>query len=263
MNRVRPSRIGLMISSSVGGEGGQMVAKAIINEKSSKKRVTISNAQENSSTIVPVGPDNSTSKTLEELNSQMNLSDGEIPLERGWMFWLHKACFDNNYGDSRYPLHNCPIETVQQFWCHFNNLPKPSDFFFRDGIRGEIRGQPLEGLSFFEKNTFPDWESKRNLNGNTITFKSHYSKEEIDSIWLDSLVVLIGETCCHSENITGIRVIDRTVTYRLEIWLDTNDAPIATKVKEWFIKNVFHVIKSPITTFNTPHVNGKKTIVKK
>jgi translation initiation factor 4E len=190
----------------------------------------------------------------------VNLKDmSPIPLERKWTFWMHKPCFEGDYENTRKPLRTQPIESVQEFWRYYNNIPAPSSFFSKGGKRTIIGGIKLEGWSFFQFGTKPDWEDGHNKNGATIVFKSAYTIEEIDQVWVNALMALIGEQFEESLSITGIRVIDRGASYRLEVWTDSADADLTAKVKSWFEQNILVDVEAPITSFVSPHSEPKSS----
>lgn len=182
----------------------------------------------------------------------------KLPLQRRWIFWMHEPCFDGKYDNTRKPLHSVPISSVQEFWRYYNNIPEPSRFFCKDGERKTVGGVTLEGWSFFEEGVKPDWEDGKNKKGNTITFKAAFTSEEIDEVWKNSLVGLVGEMIEQSEHVTGIRVIDRGPNFRLEVWVDTNETSIVNRIKVWFQSHVMGDIESAVTCFSSPHEVEKK-----
>lgn len=101
------------------------------------------------------------------------------------------------------------VETVEEFWCVFNNLitasklPLGSDYMlFREGIK-------------------PEWEDLSNISGGkwTISIASNVNAlADIDTIWLNTVLALIGESLPHSEEICGALVSVRNGRSRVAIW---------------------------------------------
>jgi hypothetical protein len=224
---------------------------------------------------------------------------------------LHRPCFTGDYIMSRLALHSTPIDTVQSFWRHYNNIPLPSALHGcklriqrrdasaddRDakasGGGGSIDAVPgsaparyyvtsIEGLSLFQHGVCPDWEDPHNATGTTITFKTPFSAANIDRVWMNALLAVIGETAAAVDRITGIRIIDRSANYRLEVWADCEVDGVTAAVSDWFLAHIFTALlgdgsgeatsqcqsaagdkqhgsharsacAAPVTTFATPH----------
>ncbi len=171
---------------------------------------------------------------VREPTSAAALVASALPLERQWRFWLHLPCYDNCYERTRNALHHAAIGSVQQFWHYMNALPPPSTHFYAAGKRHMVDGRAIEGWSMFEYEARPDWEHARNTGGCTLTCKAAFSRAEIDLVWRDLLLALVGETAPHSEHVVGVRVLDRTHAYRIELWLDARTSTAITDaLRQW------------------------------
>lgn len=162
-----------------------------------------------------------------------------IPLQKKWCFWMHRPCFNGKYEETRKNLTGIPIDCVQEFWKYHNNIPRPSTFFYSNGKRKTIEGVHVEGWSLFLDGISPDWEHVSNKKGCTIAFQRNFSGRQIDDCWMFSLLDLIGGNIPRDDNINGIRVIDRTKTYRIEVWIDTTDGKIIEEIRKYFMTHIF------------------------
>jgi hypothetical protein len=172
------------------------------------------------------------------------------PLQRRWSFWMHIAATDETiageadaeYERTRERLHAEEIDSVQAFWSHHAHIPSPGAFFSPPAstpLRLRIAGRErhVEGWAFFEAGMRPDWEDPRNASGALIRFRGVLSPPELDRVWLDALLALVGEAAPHSSHIVGIRAIDRG-HHRFEVWLDTQDSGVVCDVRAWFSTRV-------------------------
>lgn len=96
-----------------------------------------------------------------------------LKLERKWKFWFFNTeNYDAQLKSTRV------INDVKSFWCHFNNIPRVSL------LNGSVSYTLM--IDSFE----PSWE--KNLDGGTVRFSLYNC--DLDSIWLDLLLLLIGHT---------------------------------------------------------------------
>jgi len=165
------------------------------------------------------------------------------PLQRQWMWWVHRPCIDGKvYKSACSPMAQKPVGTIEAFWRHQNNLPAPSLLFRKHRKRIERRRvkSTLEGISFFESGVLPEWEHVRNAFGSTVKFKGSFDPEHADAVWERTLLSLVGEHCSDDVgHITGVRLVDRISNIRLEVWVDDDQPALASRVGRWFMDNVF------------------------
>ncbi|KAI8046044.1 eukaryotic translation initiation factor 4E1-like [Drosophila gunungcola] len=103
------------------------------------------------------------------------------------------------------------LSTVEDFWGLYYRIEKPSKLKLGSDYM------------FFKENIRPMWEDPINLQGGRwlITIGSAF-KDDLDIIWLDVLLCLIGEACDHCDQICGAAVRIRRKVNKISIW--TNDA---------------------------------------
>lgn len=176
----------------------------------------------------------------------------EHPLQRKWVWWVHRPCYDGGaYESTRLPLSNA-VDTVESFWRHQNNLPPPSRLF---GLHRErlSRGcqSTIEGISLFEADVLPEWEHVRNAMGATIVFKGAFGPQHADAVWQRALLGLVGEHASEDvAHITGIRLVDRVSSMRLEVWVDDDGKDIVDRVGRWFLAHAIEGAVPPAAVRN-------------
>lgn len=135
-------------------------------------------------------------------------------LAREWKFWLVEAA-DTSY--SVEPIFS--VTTVENFWQHFNALPKAN----------EIRRTAKQKISIavFRDNIKPAWEDEENKSGALYTFQ--VNGERVQDVWFEVLLGAIGETLGQKiqtpgNALNGVIVMPRNdAIYGIEIWTKTSD----------------------------------------
>ncbi|CAI0436920.1 unnamed protein product, partial [Linum tenue] len=130
-------------------------------------------------------------------------------LERKWTFW-----FDNQskpkqgaaWGSSLRQAYT--FDTVEEFWCLYDQIFRPSkvtvnaDFhLFRAGVE-------------------PKWEDPECANGGKWSVACG-RKPLLDTMWLETLMALIGEQFDESEEICGVVASVRQRQDKLALWTKT------------------------------------------
>lgn len=147
-------------------------------------------------------------------------------LQHKWVFWEHRNLPRGGGTDNSY--HHAigyvgEAKTAGEFWSVFNNLPAPSQFFTAPPKpRSQVGGRLVEGWSLFRHGVQPEWEDPKNSSGAEITASTD-SLAQIDAWWEHTLLAVIGGVLSDAEEITGVRVIDKSKkgskpVYRLELW---------------------------------------------
>ena len=118
------------------------------------------------------------------------------------------------------------FSTIQDFWRYYNNYPCPTKIFYTGTNKPKIKNPDREiaSLSLFRQGIDPKWEHVDNSNGGEFALRNFNNTEDIDKMWEILSVYCIGELFEHSDQITGIRVVDssiptsKRVLHRIEIW---------------------------------------------
>lgn len=131
------------------------------------------------------------------------------PLNTDWLLWISTNTKSNNWLDSIKNI--ITVETIEDFWGMFNNIPNASDLNF-----------PFD-YYFFKKGILPMWEDERNKNGGkmTITFKKQCNINYLNNSWLNTVLGCISEQ--FENHICGIVLNIRKHQDRINIWLDTDN----------------------------------------
>ena len=155
-----------------------------------------------------------TENELKEIGKNLKLDDT-------WIFYFHAKNMGKLYNDNTLKL--IEVNNVADFWGTYNNIPEPSKMFY-DGINSKIlkkTGQTPSAISVFRKDIYPAWEDQLNIDGFELSIK-RFNDKNIDLLWKDALLFLIGESCEHSDILNGIRVVDCSyggkVINRVEFW---------------------------------------------
>ncbi|KAL6853985.1 hypothetical protein ACP4OV_020014 [Aristida adscensionis] len=144
------------------------------------------------------------------------------PLEHPWTFW-----FDNPQGKSKQaawgssirPIHT--FATVEDFWGLYNNIHHPSKL--------------IVGADFhcFKEKIEPKWEDPICANGGKWTISCGRGKS--DTMWLHTLLAMIGEQFDHGDEICGAVVSVRAKQERIAIWTKNaaNETAQISIGKQW------------------------------
>lgn len=139
----------------------------------------------------------------------------ELPLHRSWDVWVDRA--STQPGSWSPPVHAFTFQSVQTFWGFYNNTPKLREFQHC-------------GIYLFKSGIGPTWEHDKNKHGGKLVLNISRDRHEngsVDDIWLDTLLLLIGETWDHDDVVTGVSIHVRKGGDRFGIWTRTGaEAPV-------------------------------------
>ena len=175
---------------------------------------------------------------LEESNT---IEKDKVSLKREWSFW-------ENYDSKKEKDYSKLLKEIYvfndiiSFWQFMNNYPG-SDikkiffdgefirFFFKEKYR-------IIAMNIFQKGIRPEWEDKNNEKGNILTLAYTINTgidvflKKAQELWVELICLLIGETLPFSQNINGIRFVDKTklaygnnklmISFKFEIWANSN-----------------------------------------
>lgn len=157
-------------------------------------------------------------------------------LEHHWVFYEHRVLPKGGpasaYHHSMGWLGQC--STIGALWQLLNNVPNPGSFFSIPGERRRlaIGSRAVEGWSIFRHGVQPEWEDPKNCSGAELTVSTD-SLQVCDRWWQDAVLAVSGASLPLEEEITGLRVIDKTkgtkALYRLELWFTARADPVQLK----------------------------------
>ena len=161
-----------------------------------------------------------------------------MELNDTWILYSHDKNKNKCYNDNMQIL--ARIGTIQHFWKVWNNIPSVKDMFF-DGKHFKLTGKrPIHCWSFFREGIEPTWEHPKNSVGGEWNIRKFKSLDHLADLWLEVVLLILGENFNESESITGIRVVDSSsyerTTYRIEIWMD--NLKVKPKVEAALKKNI-------------------------
>lgn len=113
------------------------------------------------------------------------------PLQNQWTLWYYDNEKNKPWDACQHQISN--FDTVEDFWSLYNHI-KPSS---------EIKAG--NDYSVFKNGIRPMWEDDTNKNGGrwVITLAKYFRPGDVDRLWLDVVLCLIGEGFDYSEDICG------------------------------------------------------------
>jgi len=146
------------------------------------------------------------------------------PLQNSWTLWY----YDNEKGKSWEACQHqiTTFDTVEDFWSLYNHIKQPLEI--KNG----------NDYSLFKNNIRPMWEDEQNKNGGRwiINLQKFFRHNELDKLWLEVILCLIGEAFDYSEDICGAVVNVRPSRHKIAIWTSNNNKQrvlgIGRKLKE-------------------------------
>ncbi|KAI8899424.1 translation initiation factor eIF 4e-like domain-containing protein [Globomyces pollinis-pini] len=142
------------------------------------------------------------------------------PLQNNWTLWYDDpaAMKNTNISWDENLKTIMTVNSIEDFFGLVNHIKKPSDI-------------PISAnYHLFKTGVRPAWEDKENSKGGKWTFGFNRQKRtpEIDPIWMNIMLALIGEQFDHSDDITGAVISIRKGVDRIAIWTKSYDNPERT-----------------------------------
>ncbi|EDW76928.1 uncharacterized protein Dwil_GK20927, isoform A [Drosophila willistoni] len=127
------------------------------------------------------------------------------PLQNTWTLWYLENDRSKSWEDMQNEITS--FDAVEDFWSLYNHIKPPSEIKLGSDY------------SLFKKGIRPMWEDAANKQGGrwVITLNKS-SKNDLDNLWLDVLLCLIGETFDNSDQICGAVVNIRGKSNKISIW---------------------------------------------
>lgn len=132
------------------------------------------------------------------------------PLQNTWTLWYLENDRSKSWEDMQNEIMS--FDTVEDFWSLYNHIKPPSDIKIGSDY------------SLFKKGIRPMWEDAANKKGGRWVITLNRSpKTEVDNLWLDVLLCLIGEAFDHSDQVCGAVVNIRNKNNKISIWTANGD----------------------------------------
>ncbi|KAK9182989.1 hypothetical protein WN944_026137 [Citrus x changshan-huyou] len=144
-------------------------------------------------------------------------------LERKWTFWfdnISKPKQGAAWGSSMRKVYT--FDTVEEFWCLYEQIFKPSRL-------------PMNAdFHLFKTGIEPKWEDPECANGGKWSVTSN-RKANLDTMWLETMMALIGEQFDEVDEICGVVASVRQRQDKLALWTKTaaNEAAQMGIGKKW------------------------------
>uniref|UniRef100_A0A1A9WX13 eIF-4F 25 kDa subunit n=1 Tax=Glossina brevipalpis TaxID=37001 RepID=A0A1A9WX13_9MUSC len=127
------------------------------------------------------------------------------PLQNTWTLWYLENDRSKSWQDMQNEIMS--FDTAEDFWSLYNHIKPPSDIKIGSDY------------SLFKKGIRPMWEDAANKKGGRWVITLNCTpKTEVDNLWLDVLLCLIGEAFDHSDQICGAVVNIRNKHNKISIW---------------------------------------------
>jgi len=168
-------------------------------------------------------------------NNNNNLNN-EHTLHNSWTIWEHQRVVKtDDYKNSMREV--CEFSTIEEFWRLWTHMPRPSEALYDGQPRREgagSLGRKIDAFSIFKKGIRPEWEDSANAGASE--WATNKIEMDIDNLWENFVLAMLGETIEEDNEICGGRVVDRSkgkmVSYRLELWLRVSTTrEVADRVK--------------------------------
>lgn len=148
-----------------------------------------------------------------------------LPLEHTWSAWYDHAAPGRSAKDYEQTLHQlCTMQTVQDFWGCYNNMPALQTLPFKCGYH------------IMKNDVKPAWEDLSNRNGGIWQFK--IKKESGVLLWKEALMALVGDS--YKDNIpsgldvNGVSITNKQTEYLVNLWVTSDQEDEA--VVSYFLK---------------------------
>lgn len=126
------------------------------------------------------------------------------PLQNKWTLWYLESDRSKSWEELQNEITS--FDTVEDFWSLYNHIKLPSEIKIGSDY------------SLFKKGIRPMWEDEANKKGGRWVITLVRRRNDLDNLWLDVLLCLIGESFEHSDQICGAVVNIRTKADKISIW---------------------------------------------
>ncbi|KAH8363630.1 hypothetical protein KR084_012447, partial [Drosophila pseudotakahashii] len=126
-------------------------------------------------------------------------------LQNEWTLWLVEYDQKRSWEDMLRKIDT--FNTVEDFWRLYYRIDQPSKL------------NKGSDYMLFKRNIPPMWEDPANIDGGRwIISLPKTCKTDLDIIWLDFLLCLIGEACDNCDQICGASVRIRKKVNKISLW---------------------------------------------
>ncbi len=154
----------------------------------------------------------------------------QLPLNREWTLWFDSPNLHKSYKEYSRELswkqNLCcvyKINSIPTFWQTYNNITEPNNMCYKSAYY------------LFVSNTAPHSMDINNLNGTTLCFNI-LKGNNLNNIWLRTVLLFLGENIKYSEYINGISLKKNKKQYELTLWTKTKNPDICNFFINYFTR---------------------------
>lgn len=109
-----------------------------------------------------------------------------------WSLWYFESEYGKAWEECYHEVAAC--KSIEEFWILFNSIQLPTNI--QDGCN----------YALFRNSVRPMWEDEKNCNGGRwiITLDKRVDNNEVNQLWLDTLLFVIEEQLTASSAICGV-----------------------------------------------------------
>lgn len=158
----------------------------------------------------------------------------ELEFQDKWTLWeQYESKHSSDYKKTMQKIacFNDPIS----FWRVWNSVPHAdimNQIHYFDDEKEETVScfwktpdglMKISALSLFKTGIEPAWEDPVNKKGGDFSVKVHCTKEEIKPLWEDLILEVISSNFPCSDQICGMRLLDKPQMFKIELWVKYNN----------------------------------------
>lgn len=192
-----------------------------------------------------------------EAAGSQDKSGAKHELQNNWTLWFDQpkkkksGIFSQaEWNESMEKVYS--FDTVEDFWCLFNNLLPVSNL------------ESGASYNMFKEGISPQWEDKANEGGGRwyLTLKNR-DRDQVDQLWLYMVLGLIGEQIDDQSQICGVVISPRRDEMRISLW--TRNAHNAQAQKaigrnlQKALKLPSHLVANTVYKSHSDDKNRKRT----
>ncbi|XP_034118728.1 eukaryotic translation initiation factor 4E1 [Drosophila albomicans] len=198
-------------SNESGHSGSSVICKSILNASACCSDESSPCSPSDSVMVEPLASDLSADEQEDKSNED---SDGNVqsvskephhPLHSEWTLWYLEPDRSKSWEEMLHEV--ASFKTVENFWSLINHIKTPSEI------------KMGSDYCLFKKGIRPMWEDEANVKGGRwVITLNKTNKNDLDNFWLDTMLVLIGESCDYSAELCGAVVNIRKKNNKISIW---------------------------------------------
>ncbi|EDW93807.1 eukaryotic translation initiation factor 4E1 [Drosophila yakuba] len=168
------------------------------------------------------------SKAQEPIDEELCQVEYKHPLEHVWTLWYLENDRTKHWKDMLNEI--TEIDSVETFWSLYYTIKTPSEL--KIGC----------DYSMFKKGIKPMWEDEANIKGGRwLVTAGKSAKVELDRIWLDILLMMVGQTFEYSDEICGAVINIRAKSNKISVWTANGSNEMAILEIGQKLKILLHV----------------------